>query len=250
MFSASSALPTFGRETALVTDGGREALLVGELLQRMEDFRAGAQRLAEARRADRHDHAFLEVEAVVGVRATVDHVHHRHRHGHAARAAEVAVQRQTGFFGRCLGHGHRHRQRGVGAETRLVFRAVELDQRAVDEGLLFGVETDDGFGNFGIDVFDCGQHALAEVAVLVAVAQLDGFARAGRRTGRHRGATHDARFEQYVRFNSGVAARIEDFARNDIDNCTHGRLGPLKISGGEWSSVGQTNADSRNHGAS
>jgi hypothetical protein len=43
-------------------------------------------------------------------------------------AAEVAVERQAGFFGSSLGHGHRHRQHGVGAEARLVVGAVEVDQ--------------------------------------------------------------------------------------------------------------------------
>ena len=47
-----------------------------QLLQRMEDLGAVAQRLAEARRADRQDHELLDVEAVVGVRAAVDDVHH------------------------------------------------------------------------------------------------------------------------------------------------------------------------------
>ena len=42
-----------------------------------------AQPLGEARRPHRHDHELLEVDLVVGVRAAVQHVHHRHR---AARA--------------------------------------------------------------------------------------------------------------------------------------------------------------------
>ena len=57
-------------------------------LQRVEDLRAVAQRLRRSRRADRQDHEFLDVDAVVRVRAAVDDVHHRHRHDLAARAAE------------------------------------------------------------------------------------------------------------------------------------------------------------------
>ena len=45
----------------------------------------------------------------------------------APAAAEVAIQRQAGFFGRGLGHRHRHGQHGVGAQARLVFGAVEFD---------------------------------------------------------------------------------------------------------------------------
>ena len=92
--SASSFEPQVRREAALVADGGREPALVQHLLQRVEDLRAVAQRLAKRRRADRQDHEFLDVDAVVGVRAAVDDVHHRHRQRRRlAGAAEIAVQR-------------------------------------------------------------------------------------------------------------------------------------------------------------
>ena len=39
---------------------------------------------AKRRRADRHDHEFLEVDRIVGMHAAIDDVHHRHRQ-HARR---------------------------------------------------------------------------------------------------------------------------------------------------------------------
>ncbi len=81
-------------EAALVADGGRELALVQDLLQAMEDLGAATQRLAVARQARRHDHEFLDVEAVVGVCAAVDDVHHRHRQHDGVVAAEMAEQRK------------------------------------------------------------------------------------------------------------------------------------------------------------
>ena len=66
------------REAALVADAAAEAAVVQVLLEVVEDLGAHAQRVAEARRADRHDHELLEVDGVVGVRAAVEDVHHRH----------------------------------------------------------------------------------------------------------------------------------------------------------------------------
>ena len=91
----------------------------------------------ERRRADRHDHELLEVDRVVGVRAAVEHVHHRHRQ-------DVRRRRRRGSAtaaGRCsaaaaLRRGQRHAEDRVGAEARLVRRAVELDQRAVEARLV------------------------------------------------------------------------------------------------------------------
>ncbi len=94
----------------------------------------------------------------------VDDVHHRHRHAHRTGTAEVAIERQAGLFGRRLGNGHRDREHGVGAKARLVVGAVQFAQGLVNEGLLFGVEADDGLGNFGIDVLDGAGHTLAEEA--------------------------------------------------------------------------------------
>ncbi|MNT27025.1 hypothetical protein D3C72_1626340 [compost metagenome] len=155
------------------------------------------------------------------MRAAVDDVHHRHRQLHRTRAAEVAVQRQAGFFCGSLGHGHRHRQHGVGAQAALVLGAVEVDQGAVQEGLLGGVQAHDGFGDFGVDVLDGLQHALAQVARLVAVTQFDGFARTGRGARRHCRTAHHAGFQQHVAFDGGVAARVENLATDDIYDCTH-----------------------------
>ena len=153
-----------GRESAFVAHRGRQPLPVEQFLQRVENLRAAAQRIAKARRADRHDHEFLQVERVVGVRAAVDHVDHRHRHLHLPGTAEIAVQRQPGLLGRRLGDRHRYREQRIRAEPGLVLRAVELDQRLVDEALLGGIEADDRFGDLRVHVLDRAQHALAAVA--------------------------------------------------------------------------------------
>ena len=65
------------------------------------------------RRAHRHDHELLEVDLVVGVRAAVQHVHHRHRQHVRRLAAEVAPQRQAG-----LGRGRLGRRRATRRGSR------------------------------------------------------------------------------------------------------------------------------------
>ena len=65
-------------------------------------------------------------------------------------------------------------------------------------------------GDRAIDIFHGAQHALAEVARLIAVAQFEGFVLAGGCARGHRGAAARAVFENDVRFDGGIAARIED----------------------------------------
>ena len=168
-----------GGETAFVADRSGQAFFLKDFFQGVENFRAALECGRERTGADRNDHEFLDIEIVVGVGAAVDDVHHRNRQLHDAGTAEIAVQRQTGFFGRRLGYGHGYGEHRVGAETAFVFGAVQIDQGAIQKRLFAGVQSDDRFGDFRVDVFDGFSDALAVVAAGIAVTQFDGFARTG-----------------------------------------------------------------------
>ena len=195
----------------------------------MEYFGAVADGFAKARRPHRDDHELLDVEVVVRVGTAVDHVHHRHRHRHRGRAAEVAVERQARLFGRGLRDRHRDGEHRVRAQARLVLGAVEIDQRAIEEGLLVRVEPHYGLGNFGVDVLAGFQHTFAAIAMTVAggwprvgvVPQLDRFARAGRCARGHRSAPEHAGLEQHVALHRRIAPAVDDLAADDVNDCTH-----------------------------
>ena len=185
----------------------------------MKHFGTVAQRFAEARCTDRNHHEFLHVDVVVGVLAAVDDVHHRHRQGHRRSAAEIAIQRQAGLLGGSARTRHRHRQQRIGAEARLVLGTVELDHGLVDEGLIFDIQADDRFADFGVDVLDRFQYAFAEITRLVAVAQFNRLTAAGGGARWHGRTAQHARLQQHVGFNSGIAAGIQNFPGDDINNC-------------------------------
>ena len=69
-----------------------------------------------------------------------------------------------------------------------------------------------------VDVLDGLEHALAAVALLVAVAQLQGLVRAGGGAGGHRGAAQGAVLEHDLDLDGRVAARIEDLPAQDMDD--------------------------------
>jgi hypothetical protein len=200
---------------------GAEARPGAKPLQRVEDFRAHAHGIADIVGANRHDHEFLEVDRVVGMRAAVDDVHHRYRQDAGVRAADIAVERQVGGFRGSLGDGERHAENGVGAEARLVRRAVEFDHGLVDLDLVFRVEAADCLEDFAVDGGDGILDTLAEVA-LATVAQFDGFVRAGRGAQRNGRAAEAAILEVHVHFDGGVAAAVENLAADDVDDSSHG----------------------------
>ena len=57
----------------------------------MKNLRAQAQCFAETFSADRHNHELLKIDVVVGMRATIDDVHHRHRQSAGVLAAEIPI---------------------------------------------------------------------------------------------------------------------------------------------------------------
>ena len=165
-----------GRKTAFVAHGGADVFVVQNFLQGVKHFAAVTHGFAEGGSTHGNDHQLLQIQAVVGVCTAVDDVHHGHRHLHGAGTTKVTVQRQAAFFCGGAGHGHGHGQRGIGTEAAFVVAAVEVNQGAVQEGLLGGIQTENGFRNFGIHMLHGLEHAFAQVARFVAVAQLNGFA--------------------------------------------------------------------------
>ncbi len=211
-----------GREAALVPEAGRQAALLEHRLQRVVDLRAPLQGLAEGRRADRRHHELLDVDAGVGVGATVEDVHHRHRQQVGVGTADVAEQRQLGRLGRGPRDRQRDAEQRVGSEPGLRGRAVQVDQRLVDQPLLAGLEADQGRSDLVQHAEDGLLDTLAAVALLVAVPQLDGLELAGAGAAGHGGAGDGAVVQRHLHLDSGVAARVEDLAGSDGVDARHG----------------------------
>src|SRR5690606_29861278 len=107
-------------------------------------------------------------------------------------------------------------------QAALVLGAVEVDQALVEPGLVIGIETLQRLRDGLVDVGHGIEHALAEIAGLVAVAQLDRLlgARGGAR--RHHRAAKAAVGERDFGFKRGVATGVEDFAGVDLGDRGHG----------------------------
>src|SRR4029453_9414647 len=95
-------------------------------------------------------------------------------------------------------------------------------------GLLTRLEPLDLRGDHLVDVLHRAAHALAAVAVVVVVAQLDRLAFAGGGAGGHDGTTERARIEPDFDLDGGVAAGIEHFTGMGGTDLGHGSGLPLE----------------------
>ena len=190
-------------------------------LEGVVDLGAPTQALGKARSTHGHDHELLEVNVVVGMHAAVEDVHHRRGQQVGVDTAQVLVQRQARRLGSGAGDGQRHAQDGIGAELGLVGGSVRGDQRGIDGALIEGIEAHDGIGALVVDVLDGLRDALAQVAALVAIAQLARLKGAGRSARRHHRATKAAVLEHDLDLDGGVAAAVEHLATVDVQNITH-----------------------------
>ncbi|MNC40679.1 hypothetical protein D3C75_894040 [compost metagenome] len=140
----------------------------------------------------------------------------------------MRVQRQVLVLSSGLGGSQGHGEDGVGAQLGLVLGTVQFDHGAVQALLVGRVLAQQQVTDRAVDVGDGLQHALAQVTALVAITQLQRFARAGGSTGRRASAADDAVVEQYIGFHGGVATRIENFTTFDVDDfchcCKHSRI--------------------------
>ena len=218
-----------GREPAFVADGSRQPARAQDRRQGMVHLRTPAQSFAEARRARRHDHKFLHVDVVGGVRAAVKDIHHRH--GQTAAPSQKAVQRHLARLRRRIRRRKGNRQDGVRTQSGLIGRAVRLDHRRIHRACIGGIQPEDGLCNRRIDIFDRPQDALAAIARPVAVAQLQRFKFARRSAARRTSPARRAVRQKHLRFHRRVAARIDDLAPPHLDNAPSFHRKPPKQCG-------------------
>src|SRR5690606_25621753 len=166
--------------------------------------------------------------------------------------AEVAVERQSGLGGSGTRVRERNGEDCVRAELLLVLRPVERNHRAVDVDLIEGVKPDNLRGDALDHVLDRLAYALAEITILVLVAQLDRFVLSGGRSARHGRAPGAAALENDLRFYRGIPARVEDLARMHTNDCRHVRwpgFGPARRAALRWrcARAGSVRHDSARH---
>ena len=130
---------------------------------------------------------------------------------------------------RRLGHRQRNAQDGVGAQPRLVGRAVQRDHGVINLDLVFGIQARQRVKDFAVHGGDRLLHALAAIA-LAAIAQLNRLMGTGGSARRHRGAAEAAVFQPHIHFHSGIAPGIQDFAAGDVEDGGHGQS-PLSCGG-------------------
>ena len=203
----------FGRlqvrcETAFIADVGVVSGSFQVLFQRVENFGTHANGFFNGGSGNRHNHEFLNVNRVVGMLAAVNDVHHRNRQSAGHGAAQITIQRETGFFGLSLGNGERNGQDGVSAELAFVFGAVEFNHGSVDFNLIFGVQTGQSVVDGVVDVGNGFFNAFAAETLFVAVTEFNGFVYAGRSAGRNGCASESTGLQNNIGFNSRISARV------------------------------------------
>jgi hypothetical protein len=136
--------------------------------------------------------------------------------------AERAIQREPQRVRRRVGQRERDAEDRVRAEVRLVGRAVELEERAVELALVVRVDPVEGRRDHLVHVRHGPEHALAAEAFGVPVPELERLVLARRGAARHRGAAEGAVDQDRVDLDGGVPARIEHLAGQDGFDQGHG----------------------------
>jgi hypothetical protein len=115
----------------------------------------------------------------------------------------------------------------------LVSVPSSLDHQLVDGDLLDRVHADEFFGDHVVDILDRLEHALAAVALLVAVAQFQRLVDAGAGAARHNRRADHAAVQTDFGFHRRVATAVQYLTCMYINDFTHGSpllFGSIKIS--------------------
>ena len=155
------------------------------------------------------------------MRAAVEDVHHRHGQQIDRFTTQVTIKGELILGGCRAGHCHRNSEDRVCAEAGFIFRAVQFDELLINGTLLRGVHVGESIGNLAVHVFYRLQHALAEIAPVVAIAEFDRFMFTRRSAAGHNGASNRTVRKLYFSFDRRIAARVEHFAGANIADISH-----------------------------
>ena len=205
-----------GSESALVADGRCKTLALKQRRKRVEHLCAPTKTFREALRAYRHDHEFLYVNSVRGMRAAVEDIHHRDRKYVRIHAAEESVQRdiQRCRSRSCARDGNSEDR--IRTELALVLGAVGVYHCLIYRVDVGRVHADDSVADNGVDVVHCLGNALSAESGLVAVAQLKRLELAGGSSAGSCSAGNGAVCEPYLGLNGRISAGIDYLAPDDI----------------------------------
>ncbi len=149
------------------------------------------------------------------MRTPVDDVHQWNWKRPGGAATDRAVQWHLGVSGRRVRHRQRNAQNRIRTEPCLVRSAVQLDHESVDLGLPTDVVTLDRGRNHVVYVGDGFLYALAGVAALTSVAQLERLVLPGRRARGHRGPPERAPTHANLHLDGRIPPRVEYFSGMD-----------------------------------
>ena len=113
----------------------------------------------------------------------------------------------------------------------------KCDHGAVNSDLVFGVHVNEGFKNFAVHGGHRIEHALAAIALFVAIAEFHGFVSPGGSAGWHGRTAEGTIFENDVHLNGWVAAAVKNFASGNVKNGGHGALRMKSVGLMTWTRV-------------
>ena len=134
--------------------------------QCVKNFCTCAQAFCKIFSACGHDHKFLQINTAIGMRATVQNIHHWYGQLTRRGATDIAIEGHAISCGSGFGRRERNAQYAICADCALVGCAIDIAHDLIDFYLVRWVKANNGFGNFIIDILNSFFHALAQIARL------------------------------------------------------------------------------------
>ena len=195
-------------KAAFVTDIGRIASAFEDLLQVVEDFRTHSDSLTERGSADRHNHEFLEVHAVISMRTAIEDIHHWDRKNSSIATTDIAIEVLACFHSSGLSSSKRDAEDSICAQSAFIFSAVDFNHTGIEFSLVADFHTFDLLSQNIVHILDSLHHAFTHKAISLTVTQFNSFVNASR-SARWNGSTaHSTSSGVYIDFNSGITTRV------------------------------------------
>ena len=136
--------------------------------------------------------------------------------------SNVLVKRKASILSSSNANSHGNAEDSVCTERVLEHAvAVEFDHSVINFSLLGRIHANDLLSDLGVDVLHGSESALAEIGLLVAVAEFASFAFTGGSTTRNSSVTNDTVVKSNIDFERRIATGIQDLTSPNFSDFSH-----------------------------
>ena len=172
----------------------------------MKNFGTHSDCITKSRSTNRHNHKFLKIDRIIGMRTTIDNIHHRNRQSVGINTTHITIKILTGFLSSSISHSQRNTQNSIGTQIRFIRSSIQFNHSVINRNLIGNIHTFQFFINCFINILNSFQHTFTKIQRFIIISKLTSFVNTCRSPRRNSRTSNNTIISNYFNFNSRITS--------------------------------------------